>query len=283
MYRGRGTAFHVPFYAVRSVVKKMTPEFDNDLYLLFNMAFEGLDKADLSPTPSGNNLEDIAHYFKKNGDKPQVALINTRSKIYPKALLLRKIVDGKAVLFAFWKRGSVCEGMVVSLDGVSVLNEFIWVRDAKTGKFKATLKPKLDNNQKKERQAMITRAAVSTVVVESLNRAEYRAKFGGDILKKLQKERITLLDDMKKRGLVPKDANDPGTRKTAPISAASMLAKSMSASDEKQSGFIAVQKDGVMTFTTQVTDAERMGSKLARELEREAMLADREEERLNNT
>jgi len=254
----------------------MIQDMEKDVYLLFNLAFDGLDKTDLSNSKEDEDLADIQSYILSQEEKPQVAVIHTRNKLYPKALLFRKMVKGKAVLFAFWKRGSVCEGMAASLDGVSVLNEFIWVQDAATGKFKATLKPKIDVTQKKERQAMLTRVAVSSVVVEPLNRSEYKEKFNGDILKKLQFERMHLLDSMKKRNLIPADAPDPIHQAETPVSAGRMMTSPV----EKRSEFVAVQKDGAMTFTTQTVDGEGMANKLARELEREARLADREEEKL---
>jgi hypothetical protein len=251
----------------------MDTDFENDLFLLFNLAYEGLDKTDLSTAAIESDLEDLQVYLRENEDKPQVVIINTRDKLYPKALLFRKVIDGKAIIFAFWKRGSVCEGIAASIDGVSPLNEFVWLQDAKTGKFKAALKPKLDSNQSKERQALITRAAVSTVLIDPLNRREHGHIFGGDILRKLSAERLHMMENMKKRGLIPTGATDPVLRTPAPVSAASR--KTTETAVDRHSGFVAVQKDGSITFTTQTS--EDLGQKLTRELEREARLADREE------
>jgi hypothetical protein len=254
----------------------MPDNIENDLYMLFNFAFDGLDKQELKKPQDDSELDEINGYLLDDDEKAQVAIINTRSKLYPKALLYRKIVDGKAVLFAFWKRGTVCEAMVASLEGASVLNEFIWVQDA-SGKFKPTLKPKLDSGKSKERQAMMTRAAISTVLVESLNRQEYNDKFGGDIVKKLNKERNNMLHSLKERGLVPQDAVDPLTGRRHSVSASKSVEKTPESHDE----FVAIQKDGKIIFTSQVVSGDDIQTQLAKALEREAMLADREEERAN--
>jgi hypothetical protein len=275
-----------------------TQNIEDDLYLLFNLAFEGLDKTNLTEAAKEANLEEISGYLSEPAEKTQVAVINTRNQMYPRALLIRKMVDGKAVVFAFWRRGSVCEGMAVSLEGASPLNEFIWIQEAGTGKFKATLRPKIDVNQRKERQVLITRAAISTVVVDSLNRAEYKSKFGGNILQKLKTERGKLMENMKKSGLIPKNAADPLMRgimsaakgdkignlnigKDGKIGLApTTLERS---ADDKRSEFIATQQKGggisaAVTHSYHSDHSESMADKLMKELEREALLADRKEE-----
>jgi hypothetical protein len=296
----------------------MIENMEGDLFLLFNLAFDGLDKQDLARATKEADLEDIKPYIPERGDEPsQVALINTRNKLYPKALLIRKVVDGKAVVFAFWKRGSVCEGMAVSLDGASPLNEFIWIQDAATGKFKASLRPRVDANQKKERQAMMTRAAVSTVVVDSLNRAEYRSQFGGDILQKLKQERGKLMESMKKRGLIPKTAQDPmnaalgipavgmgsappGYTHSATGQAGKVGQPPAPAPAAKAPTLLGIGRDGKISFTapstheefvavqggdggisaaTHKVSGESASEKLMRELQREAQLADKEDGR----
>jgi hypothetical protein len=257
----------------------MNPDFEKDLYLLFNMAFDGLDKHDLSKTESEGDLADVANYIRETEQKPQVAIINTRSKDYPKALLFRKIVDGKAVVLAFWKRGIICEGMAASITGVSQLNEFMWVQDAKTGKFNATLKPKLDAVTNKSRQTKMKHAAVSSALVEPLNKKEYQHLFGGDILKKLETERGVVLNGMKERGLVPQDAIDPiHQKKDEEISAHSMLKTQTEPHTVEK--FVAIQRDGVIKSTVQtVAEGEDLQSQLMKEFMREARQAEKDDEK----
>jgi hypothetical protein len=256
----------------------MNPDFENDMFLLFNMAFDGLEKTDLTSAENEAGLEDIAKYLRENENKPQVTIINTRNRDFPKAMLFRKLVNGSVVIFAFWKRGIICEGMAASLSGVSPLNEFMWVQDAKTGKFIAKLKPKIDAFTNKARQMKMKHAAIVSVLVEPLNRREYRDIFGGDILKKLEDERADVLDNLKTRGLVSADAIDPANQvKKTEISADIMLA-----SEEKRhiDRFVAIQKDGAFISATHVlTEGEDLQSQLMREFLREAELAEREEER----
>jgi hypothetical protein len=255
----------------------MHKDFDKDIFLLFNMVFDELDKIDLKSGGKDSDLEDVVSYLRDYEDKPKIAIINTNNKEYQKSLLFRKMVDGKAVIFAFWKRGMVCEGMVASSDGVSVLNEFMWVQDHKTGKFKASLQPKKNIGTKKERQAQITRVGIVSALIEPLNRTGYREKFGGDVLKKLETQRQEILQGLKDRSLVPTDFSDPIERKeTVEISAKAMLNEK----DEKHSTFVGVQKDGrIVPRTLTVSDSEDLNKKLLESFEREARLADIQEER----
>ena len=252
----------------------MDQHFEDDLYLLFNMAYDGLEKMELSKPSGDEDVAELEDYLKELDEKPQIAVIQTRNKLYTKSILLRKIVNGKAVLFIFWKRGTVFEGMVASLDGNSVLNEFIWLQDAQTGKYKATLKPKSTGSMKADRQAMMVRAAISSVLIEPLNSSRYKEKFGGDILKKLSVERFDVLKDLKKRGLIPEDAEDPVQARMAAAAANKKQPKKVKTHDE----FRAIQKDGKMTFTKKSVDDESAAERLAKDLAREERLANREEE-----
>jgi hypothetical protein len=253
----------------------MHRDFDNDMYMLFNLAFEGLDKTDLNRAENDTDLEDIETYLRSHEEKPRVAIIKTRNREYPKALLYRKIVDGKAVMFAFWKRGSICEGMAASLEGVSEVNEFIWVLKENSKTYIPAFKPKADK-AKKARRDMLKRVAVISTVVEPLNKKEYREIFGGDIMKTLDMERAGLLDKMKENGFAPKDAIDPVMRRGdfANISVKAEMEKE----HEKHAELVVVQVGGALSLHTNITSDEHdSGKKLVQQLQKEAIQAERDE------
>jgi hypothetical protein len=123
------------------------------------------------------------------------------------------------------------------------------------------------------------RAAVVSTVVEPLNRREYNAAFGGDILKKLTDKRGEIMNDMKERGLIPQNAVDPAMQ----LKEVNVSFKKTEDEPQKHSEFIIVQSGGDQSAGVQVTSGEKdLGGKLMRELERESKLADLQEERDKN-
>jgi hypothetical protein len=256
----------------------MSQDFENDLFLLFNLAFDGLEKSDLKSVAGEADLKEAAAYIRtQTTDAPQVAVIQTRDKTYQRALLFRKKVKDSVVIFAFWKRGSICEGMAVSLDNVSPVNEFVWTQNAGTETYGVALRPK--TGVSKLRQSQIKQAAVVSAVVDPLNKGAYRNIFGGDILRKLEDERVNVLENLKARGLVPTSAIDPAERvvESTPAPAGEGALQD----SDMRTDFVAVRReDGAVVGSTQVTDNQGgMENQLLKELEKESRQAEREEER----
>jgi hypothetical protein len=248
--------------------------FEKDLYLLFNLAFDNLEKTDLRAAPNDNEIAELENFLREQEHAEQIAVIHTRSKEYPRAILYRKIVKGNAVMFAFWKRRTIYEGIVVSLDGSSRLNEFLWVQDKKTGKSIAALRPKAAAT--KLRQSQMKRVGVMSALVEPLNRSEYYDKFGSDILKKLGNEKESILASLKERNLVPKDAVDPATIEDADDEG-EIAADGLLGTEVAHSEFVAAVNPVSGSVISGTQKVEDLNTKLMQEFRQDAIEAEREE------